>query len=86
MSLQSTLGREYCQGQTELLMPLFADARDPAKIIADLDNPVAMQKNTARYSLTGIFLQQLAEGQGWNHLETQDAEEIARQLAAKDSK
>ena len=54
---------------------LLDEGKNARKVVADFDDPVAMQKNPARYRLTGVFADEtLAREMGWNRFETEDEE------------
>ena len=57
---------------------LHEDGKNARKVVADLDDPVAMQKNPAKYTLTGVFANKtLARDMGWNRFEAEDEEAAA---------
>ena len=59
---------------------LLDEGKNARKVVADFDDPVAMQKNPARYRLTGVFAdEKLARESGWNRFETEEAEAAGHQ-------
>ena len=65
---------------------LQPDAANAAKVIADLDAPLAIQRNSnihkssgGKYTLTGVFADPATAVRGWNFFETQDEEARRRQ-------